>query len=182
MQQSKTLEMWVGLFVAAGLVALFFLAMKVSNLADYESDEGYVVKARFENVGSLKVRAPVSVAGVRIGRVSTIRFDPEKYQALVEMRIEPQYDNLPEDTSASILTAGLLGEQYISLSPGGMDGYLKDGSTLDLTQSALVLENVVSKFLYNKVEGDKKADNTASSTNDRGADGSGATHGAKTRQ
>lgn len=157
MRQSHVVEMWVGIFVALGLVALFFLAMKVSNLADYESTDGYVVKAYFENVGSLKVRAPVSVSGVRVGRVSRVAFDKQKYQALVEMRIDRQFDNLPDDTSASVLTAGLLGEQYISLSPGGSEDLLKDGSVLDLTQSAIVLEEVVSKFLYNKAEGDKKA-------------------------
>lgn len=161
MRQSKTIEMWVGVFVALGLAALFFLAMKVSNLADYESTDGYLVKAYFENVGSLKVRAPVSMSGVRMGRVSRISFDKNKYQALVEMRIDRQFDSLPEDTSASVLTAGLLGEQYISLSPGGSDDTLKDGSTIDLTQSSIVLEEMISKFLYNKAEGDKKASDSA---------------------
>jgi phospholipid/cholesterol/gamma-HCH transport system substrate-binding protein len=156
MRQSKVVELWVGVFVALGLLGLFFLAMKVSNLADYESTDGYLVKAYFENVGSLKVRAPVSVSGVRVGRVSAISFDKKKYQALVEMRIDRQFDNLPEDTSASVLTAGLLGEQYIGLSPGGADDFLKEGSVLDLTQSAVVLEEMVSKFLYNKAEDGKK--------------------------
>lgn len=169
MQQSKTLEMWVGAFVALGMVALFFLAMQVSNLSDYQSGDGYLVKARFDNIGSLKVRAPVSMAGVRIGRVSAIGFDKQRFQAVVEMRIDPQFDSLPEDTSAKILTAGLLGEQYIALEAGGADDLLKDGSTLELTQSSLVLEEVISKFLYSKAEGsDKKDDDKAG----KDADGS----------
>ncbi|BBL71190.1 outer membrane lipid asymmetry maintenance protein MlaD [Methylogaea oryzae] len=171
MRQSKATEMWVGLFVALGLVALFFLAMKVSNLADYETTDGYLIKANFENVGSLKVRAPVSMSGVRVGRVSNIYFDKKKFQAVVEMRIDPLFDNLPEDTTASVLTAGLLGEQYISLSPGGSDDVLKNGSVVDLTQSAIVLEEVVSKFLYNKAEGDKKASDKSPDKKDDAAAG-----------
>lgn len=171
MRQSKMVETWVGVFVALGLVALFFLAMKVSNLAEYESTDGYVVKAYFENTGSLKVRAPISISGVRVGRVSNIYFDKKKYQAVVEMRIDPQFDNLPEDTSASVLTAGLLGEQYIALSPGGSEDFLKEGSVIDLTQSAIVLEEVVSKFLYNKAEGDKKASDAPSAKKTTEAEG-----------
>jgi phospholipid/cholesterol/gamma-HCH transport system substrate-binding protein len=159
MQQSKTLEMWVGAFVALGVVALFFLAMRVSNLSDYQSGDGYLIKARFDNIGSLKVRAPVSMAGVRIGRVSAIGFDKQRYQAVVEMHIDSQYNGLPEDTSAKILTAGLLGEQYIALEAGGTDEMLKDGSEIELTQSSLVLEEVISKFLYSKAEGSDKKDN-----------------------
>jgi phospholipid/cholesterol/gamma-HCH transport system substrate-binding protein len=162
MQQSKTLEMWVGVFVALGTVALFFLAMQVSNLSDYQSSDGYLVKARFDNVGSLKVRSPVSMAGVHVGRVSAIRFDKARFQAVVEMRIEPQFDSLPEDTSAKILTAGLLGEQYIALDAGGTDNVLKEGSEIELTQSSLVLEEVISKFLYSKAEGSDKKDGAKS--------------------
>ncbi|TAN46657.1 MAG: outer membrane lipid asymmetry maintenance protein MlaD [Methylococcaceae bacterium] len=161
MRQSKMIELWVGVFVALGLVALFFLSMQVSNLADYSADEGYVVKAYFDNVGSLKVRAPVTMSGVRVGRVSQITFDKQKFQALVELRIDPKFDNLPEDTSATILTAGLLGEQYISLSPGGSDLTLQQGSVIDLTQSAIVFEQMVSKFLYSKAEGEKKASSSS---------------------
>ncbi|CAL1241726.1 outer membrane lipid asymmetry maintenance protein MlaD [Candidatus Methylocalor cossyra] len=155
MQASKTLELWVGLFVAIGLVALFFVAMQVSNLGELRAARGsYRITARFENIGSLKVRAPVSVAGVRVGRVSHIGFDNRTYEAIVEMRIDPAYDTLPADTSASILTAGLLGEQYIGLSPGGSEERLKDGDELELTQSAIVLEQVISRFLFNKAEGE----------------------------
>ncbi len=153
MLQSRALEIWVGLFVAIGLVALFFLAMTVSNLSDLDTDEGYRIIARFENSGSLKVRSPVSIAGVRIGRVRKIWFDEDKYQAVVEMNIESQYNKLPIDTSASILTAGLLGEQYVGLKSGGADEYLKDGEEIELTQSAIVLEEVIGRFLFSKAEG-----------------------------
>jgi phospholipid/cholesterol/gamma-HCH transport system substrate-binding protein len=153
MQHSKTIELWVGLFVGLGLIALFFLAMKVSNLADLHIDDrSYMITARFENAGSLKPRAPVSMAGVRIGRVSAVRFDKDSYEAVVEMRIDPAYDTLPDDTSASVLTQGLLGEQYVGLSPGGSDVYLQDGDEIELTQSALVLEQIIGRFLFNKAE------------------------------
>ena len=154
MQASRAIEIWVGLFVAISLVALFFVAMQVSNLAELRTAQGsYKVMARFENIGGLKVRAPVSVAGVVVGRVSHVGFDNKTYEAIVEMRIDPAYDTLPVDTSASILTAGLLGEQYIGLSPGGADEHLKDGDELELTQSAIILEQVISRFLFSKAEG-----------------------------
>jgi phospholipid/cholesterol/gamma-HCH transport system substrate-binding protein len=153
MQQSRAIETWVGLFVAMGLIALFFLAMQVSNLSDIRIDnKGYRITARFENAGSLKVKAPVSMAGVRIGRVSAIQFDKDTYEAIVEMRIEPGYDTLPIDTTATVFTAGLLGEQYVGLSPGGSEEYLKEGDEIELTQSAMVLEEVISRFLFNKAE------------------------------
>lgn len=149
---SRGIEIAVGLFVALGLGALFFVAMKVSNLSDLQTSEGYVIRAKFENAGSLKVRSPVSIAGVRVGRVSAIKFDQSTFQAIVEMRIEPAFDHIPEDTTASILTAGLLGEQYVGLSPGGSDIHLTDGGEIEFTQSAFVLEQVIGKFLLNKVE------------------------------
>lgn len=154
MHQSKLMETWVGLFVALGLVSLFFLAMQVSNLADVTGDsKGYRVTARFQNVGSLKVRATVSMAGVRVGRVGAIRFDKESYEAVVDLNIDPQFDTIPTDTTATILTQGLLGEQYVGLTPGAESDYLKDGDKIDLTQSAMVLEQVISRFLFNKAEG-----------------------------
>jgi phospholipid/cholesterol/gamma-HCH transport system substrate-binding protein len=143
----KSVEMWVGAFVAAGLFALGVLAFRVGNLASADVVNGYHVQARFEDVGSLKVRAPVTVAGVRIGRVSSIRFDPNTYQALVVMNIDGRYKNLPTDTGASILTSGLLGEQYIELEPGGSEEYLKEGSRIKVTQSAMVLEKLVGRLL-----------------------------------
>ena len=149
MNTSKTLDTLVGLFVVMGITALFFLGMKVSNLASFGGDAGYTIKAHFTNSGSLKVRSPVLVAGVRIGRVKSITFDHETYESIVEMLIEPQYKTLPDDTTASIFTAGLLGEQYISLEPGGSDDFLIQNSEIDITQSALVLEEIIGQFLFN---------------------------------
>ncbi|MFZ1494153.1 MAG: outer membrane lipid asymmetry maintenance protein MlaD [Candidatus Competibacter denitrificans] len=143
----KKLELAVGVFVALGLVAFFMLAMKVSNIAELGEDKGYKVTARFESIGGLKIRAPVSLAGVRIGRVANIGLDTQTYEAVVTLSIDPQYDRLPTDSSASILTSGLLGEQYVGLEPGGMDTYLKNGSTLKLTQSALVLEKLIARMV-----------------------------------
>ena len=161
MQMTRTVEIWVGAFVALGLVALFFVAMQVSNLGEFRTAKGsYVVKAHFGNIGGLRVRAPVSMAGVTVGRVERIAFDDKRYEALVEMRIDPAYKSMPEDTSASILTAGLLGEQYVGLSAGGSEDYLKDGDEIELTQSAVVLEQLISRLLFNKAEegkGDKKS-------------------------
>jgi len=163
MQQSKVVETWVGLFVALGVVGLFFLAMKVSNLGDLQTkDNSFKIVARFQNAGSLRERAPVSMAGVRVGRVSSIRFDKETYEAVVEMRIDPEYDTIPTDTTANVLTAGLLGEQYIGLSAGGSDEYLKNGDEIELTQSAMVLEEVISRFLFNKAENGAEKKESAS--------------------
>jgi len=120
-------------------------------------DKGYKVTARFENIGGLKIRAPVTLGGVRIGRVSGIDLDPRNYEAVVTLSIDPKYDQLPADSSASILTSGLLGEQYVGLEPGGMDNHLKNGSTLKLTQSALVLEKLIGRMLTNAAAGDQPA-------------------------
>ena len=148
MHISRSVEILVGFFVSAGFVAMFFLSMEVSNLSGINSEEGYEVKANFENIGSLKVRAPVSIAGVKIGRVTAINFDSESFEAVVTMLIEAKYDQLPSDSSASILTAGLLGEQYIGLEAGGEDELLEHGSELEMTQSALVLEQIIGQFLF----------------------------------
>ena len=150
MQQTKFMEILVGLFVAIGIAALFFLGMQVSNLTQYNAEPGYRLTARFDNIGGLKVRAPVTIAGVRIGRVSAIEFDNERFEAVVNLEIDPNYNTLPEDTSASILTAGLLGEQYIGLDPGGEDLVLKEGGVIELTQSAFVLEKMIGQFLFNR--------------------------------
>ncbi|MGM0593140.1 MAG: outer membrane lipid asymmetry maintenance protein MlaD [Pseudomonadota bacterium] len=150
MLQSRTVEIWVGLFIAAGMAALFMLAMKVSNLTVVSDDEGYVISARFENIGGLKVRSPVSVAGVRVGRVSEISYDPNTFQAVVTMRINSEYDQLPLDTSAAIYTAGLLGEQYVGLEPGGDFEALKEGDEIMLTQSAVVLEQLIGQLLFSQ--------------------------------
>ncbi len=153
MQHSKTQDTLVGLFVASGIAALFYMALQISNLGTYTSNDSYTIKARFQNSGGLKVKSPVSVAGVRIGRVSSISLDHSSHEAVVEMRIESKYDNLPTDSGASIYTAGLLGEQYISIDPGSSEEYLKDKSTLDITSSAIVLEEMIGKFMMNKAEG-----------------------------
>lgn len=149
---TRTLEITVGLFVAAGLGALFMLAMKVSNLATYGGDEGYVISASFDNIGGLKVRSMVAASGVRVGQVIGIEYDSEGYEARVTMSIDPQYDKFPIDTAASVLTSGLLGEQFIGLQPGAEEEFLKAGGEIELTQSALVLEQIVGQFLYNMAE------------------------------
>jgi len=153
---SRTVEIGVGLFVALGLAALLVLAMKVSNLAERSSGGGYLVKARFDNVGGLKVRSPVKMAGVRIGRVVAIDFDDQSYEAVVSMRLGREHDRIPVDTSASIFTSGLLGEQYVGLEAGGEERFLGDGDEIRLTQSAIVLEQVIGQFLYSKAAGEKQ--------------------------
>lgn len=147
---SKTVEIGVGVFVAMGLAALLMLAMKVSNLAELTAADGYKVTARFDNIGGLKVRAPVTMSGVRVGRVTQIDFDDSTYEAVVRFSIDPRYMRIPLDTSASIYTAGLLGEQYIGLEAGGDEKFLADGDEITLTQSAIVLEQVIGQFLYSK--------------------------------
>ncbi|MBL3590593.1 MAG: outer membrane lipid asymmetry maintenance protein MlaD [gamma proteobacterium endosymbiont of Lamellibrachia anaximandri] len=152
MMKIRQVEIAVGAFMAAGLIALFFLAMQVSNLSAFTTGEGYKVSARFDNIGGLKVRSPVAMAGVRLGRVVEIRYDQSSYEALVTMRIESQYDQIPDDTFAKIYTSGLLGEQYIGLDPGGSEEMLADGGEITMTQSALVLEEIVGQFLFSKAE------------------------------
>jgi phospholipid/cholesterol/gamma-HCH transport system substrate-binding protein len=152
----RNVEITVGLFVALGIVALLILAMKVSNLSDLYADNGYRVIAEFQNIGGLKVKSPVKMGGVRIGRVSDIHFDDHIYKAVVTMTIESQYTKIPIDTTASIFTAGLLGEQYIGLAPGAEETYLADNSKimLGLTQSAVILEQLIGQFLYRTAAGD----------------------------
>lgn len=148
MQSSKTVDALVGLFVTFGIIALFFLGINVSNLATFGGEPGYVVNAKFTNSGGLKVRSPVSIAGVIIGRVQAISFDHDTFESVVKILIEPQYKTIPDDTSASIYTAGLLGEQYVSLQPGGSEDFLNNNSEIDVTQSALVLEEIVGQLLF----------------------------------
>lgn len=150
---NKNIEVVVGLFVALGLAALLMLAMKVSNLTELSGDGGYTVKAYFDNIGGLKVRSPVTMAGVRVGRVSNIDFDQDRYQATVTIRIRPEFTRIPTDTSASIYTAGLLGEQYVALLPGGAEKFLAEGTEIRLTQSAVVLEELIGQFLYSQQSG-----------------------------
>ncbi len=152
MVKNRTVEILVGAFMAAGFVALFFLAMQVSNLSLTSNEEGYPVIARFDNIGSLKVKAPVTMAGVRIGRVSAIDFDAQTYEAVVTMTIEPKYNTIPDDTFAKIFTAGLLGEQYVGMDPGGSEEFLNAGDEITLTQSSLVLEEIIGQFLFSQAE------------------------------
>jgi len=155
MKNKVILELWVGLFVLAGVAALGFLAFKVGSFSGGEFTDTYRITAKFSNIGGLTTKAPVSLAGVRIGRVSSIRIDPNNYNAVVEMSIDSQYDNLPLDTSASILTEGLLGSQYVGLQPGGDDIYLREGDEVMLTQSEVILERLISQMLFSKAEGDE---------------------------
>lgn len=151
MSRNRQTEIMVGLFMAAGFVALFFLAMQVSNLGTAYSGDTFKVTARFDNVGGLKVKAPVTMAGVEVGRVTNIYYDAEDFRAVVELAIQAAYkDRIPDDTFAKILTAGLLGEQYIGLDPGGSEDLLTEGSEIGLTQSALVLEEVIGQFIFGK--------------------------------
>ena len=157
MFHSKTLEITVGVFVALGLGALFILAMKVSNLSAFSKEEGYPLVARFDNIGGLKVQSAVTMAGVRIGRVEQISFDDKTYEAVVTLNIYNRYNHLPLDSSASIFTAGLLGEQYVALEAGGDTQYLKANDHITLTQSALVLEQMIGQFLFKTAAGGDKS-------------------------
>ena len=152
MVRMRSIEILVGAFMVAGFLALFFLAMKVSNLNAASAGDGFLMTARFDNIGSLKERAPVTMAGVRIGRVEGIRFDRETYEAVVTLQIDRQFDTIPVDSFASIFTAGLLGEQYVGLDPGGALDFLRDGDQIAHTQSALVLEQMINQFLFSKAE------------------------------
>jgi len=149
---SRKIEILVGLFVAAAIAAFFMLAMSVSNMSSYTGGESYQLTARFDNVGGLKVRSAVAAGGVTIGRVSDIQYNSDTYEAVVSMNIESKYNKFPIDTAASILTSGLLGEQYVGFEPGAEEDYLKQGDVIDLTQSALVLEQIIGQFLYSKAD------------------------------
>ncbi|KIA80251.1 outer membrane lipid asymmetry maintenance protein MlaD [Chromobacterium amazonense] len=142
----STIDLWVGIFVALGIAAVTFLSLKVANLTPQSAAQTYVVYADFDNVGGLKAKAPVKEAGVVVGRVSDIRLDPKTYRARVAMNIDKQY-LLSDDVSASILTSGLLGEQYIGLQQGGSENNLAPGGTITITSSAMVLEQLIGKFM-----------------------------------
>ena len=146
---TRFMEIAVGLFVVIGGAALFMLTMSVSNFGSISSKEGYYLTAYFENIGGLKVRSAITVSGVRVGQVSDIVFDPERLQAKVTLRVDNDHDYFTLDTAASIYTAGLLGEQYIALEPGAEDDTLSNGDEIELTQSAVVLEEIISKFISN---------------------------------
>lgn len=145
----KSVETLVGLFVLLGIVALFFLALKAANLGNFSTEPTYTLRARFDNIGGLKVRAPVRSAGVTVGRVTGITLDPKTYQGVVTMEIRRGFE-FPKDSSAKILTAGLLGDQYIGLEPGGDDKNFEPGALITQTQSALVLENLIGQMIFNR--------------------------------
>ena len=147
--QRKSLDLWVGLFVILGALSVFFLAMKAGNMSAMSFNSTYPVVTKFDNIGGLKPRAPVKSAGVVVGRVGDIRFDDKTFQAVVTLNLDSAY-KFPKDSSAKILTSGLLGEQYIGLEAGGDTNNLAAGDSIKMTQSAVVLENLISQFLYNK--------------------------------
>jgi phospholipid/cholesterol/gamma-HCH transport system substrate-binding protein len=151
--ERTTIDLWFGAFVLAGFGALLVLALKVGNLGAERPTSTYRVEARFDNIGGLKVRAPVRSSGVLVGRVADIRFDNERFQASVVIAVDSRYA-FPKDTSASILTSGLLGEQYIGLDAGGDDKKLGDGDRITITQSAVVLERLIGQFLFSKAQED----------------------------
>ena len=154
--QNRTMEIGVGLFLLAGILALLLLALRVSGLSPTASTDTYKLYANFDNIAGLTVRAKVTMAGVTIGKVTAIDLDRDNFTARVTLQLEKAVDNLPVDSTASILTAGLLGEKYIGISVGGEDAILKDGGTIHDTQSSLVLEDLIGKFLLNTVSKDAK--------------------------
>ena len=154
--QRKSLDIWVGLFVLLGAAALMFLALKAGNMSSLSFGPTYSVITKFDNIGGLKPQAPIKSAGVVVGRVGSITFDDKSYQAIVTLNLESRY-KFPKDSSAKILTSGLLGEQYIGLEPGGDAQNLASGDKLKMTQSAVVLENLISQFLFSKAADGKDA-------------------------
>jgi phospholipid/cholesterol/gamma-HCH transport system substrate-binding protein len=165
MRENRTLEVGTGLFVLLGFVAVGFLTTQLpgSGLKLGNAKLGYHVTAKFDNIGDLKPGSPVTMAGVRLGEIDGIKFDTHDYKALVSMRIEPQFNQIPDDSDASIQTQGLLGGKYVGIGPGGSETYLKDGSQIEFTQSAIVLETLINKFFANFASkggdaGNKQAD------------------------
>ncbi len=144
-----TIDLWVGIFVTMGIAAIFFMALKVGNLASFNAAPGYLLEARFHNIGGLKARAPVKSSGVRVGRVESIALDNDNYEAVVTLRIDEKF-TFTRDTIASILTSGLLGEQYIGLDAGGDPAMLKAGEKIIKTQDAFVMEKLIGQFMFNK--------------------------------
>ncbi len=156
MKQTRTIEIVTGFFIILGFVALYVIATSATNIKAYSEGGGYTVTASFTNVGGLKLRAPVTIAGVAVGNVTNVRLDPRTFNAIVSIRINSSYNQIPDDSSASILTSGLLGEQYIGISPGGSETFLKNGSKIQFTQSAIILENLIGQFLFNKASSGSK--------------------------
>ena len=155
MRQSRAIDVSTGLFVLLGLAAIIFLVTQITNREIALGGSAYRVSAQFENIGGLKVGAPVSMSGVKIGRVEAIGFDMDLFKAVVTMRIDGHYDRIPTDSDASIFTAGLLGGQYVGISPGGTEDYLRDGDRIEFVQDAVVLENLISKYLFSQAGKDQ---------------------------
>ncbi len=149
--ERRAVDLWVGLFVVAGFIALMMLALKVGNLGAYSPKDVYIVKAHFDNIGGLKEQAPVRSSGVVVGRVAGVRFDSKKFDAEVTLTMDGKF-KFPTDTTAAILTSGILGENYVGLEAGGEEANLKQGDEIKLTQSAVVLEKIISQFLYSKAQ------------------------------
>jgi phospholipid/cholesterol/gamma-HCH transport system substrate-binding protein len=150
MRQTRAVEIGTGLFVLLGFSALFFLVTQITNRELSIGSTTYRLEARFDNIGGLKPGAPVSMSGVTVGRVEAIDYDLGEYKAVVRLRIDGRFDKIPDDSDASIFTAGLLGGQYIGIGPGGAETYFRNGGRIEFTQSAIVLENLISKYLFSK--------------------------------
>jgi phospholipid/cholesterol/gamma-HCH transport system substrate-binding protein len=161
MRQTRAIELGTGLFVLLGFAALFFLVTQITSREFGVGSGGYRLTASFDQIGSLKPGAPVSMSGVTIGRVETISYDFNEYRARVGLRIDSQYDRIPEDSDASILTAGLLGGQYVGIGAGASETFFQDGDQIQFTQSAIVLENLISKFLFSKAAEQQPAEGSA---------------------
>jgi phospholipid/cholesterol/gamma-HCH transport system substrate-binding protein len=161
MRKTRAIELGTGLFVLLGFAALFFLVTQITSREFGLGEGGFRLTAMFEQVGGLKPGAPVSMAGVTIGRVEAISYDFNEYRARVVIRVEPKYDRIPDDSDASILTAGLLGGQYMGIGPGASETFFKDGDRIEFTQSAIVLENLISKFLFSKAAEEQPAEEPA---------------------
>jgi len=153
MQNTRNREIAVGIFVAIGLAALLMLSLQVSNISNFTGGEGYTLTARFDNIGGLKVKSPVRIGGVRIGRITHIIYDQKNYEAIVSMRIQQKQNRIPDDTIANIYTAGMLGEQYIGLEPGGSETYMQNDDEFSETSSAIVLERLIGEAIFSKQDG-----------------------------
>ncbi|HUO67627.1 MAG TPA: outer membrane lipid asymmetry maintenance protein MlaD [Gammaproteobacteria bacterium] len=169
MRATRTLEVGTGLFVLLGFAALFFLTTQLpsSGLRLGGATAAYHLTAEFDNVGDLKTGSPVTMAGVRVGEVETISFDSTSYKAVVSLRIDSQFNRIPEDSDASVQTQGLLGGKYIGIGPGGSDTYLKDGGRIELTQSAIVLENLINKLFASFVSKDSGAQQSGGAASEK---------------
>jgi phospholipid/cholesterol/gamma-HCH transport system substrate-binding protein len=163
MKQTRAIELSTGLFVMLGFAALFFMVTQITNRGIVWHEQNYRLTARFDNVGGLKVGSPVSIGGVTVGRVEAIDYDSKSYKAVARLAIRSEYNRIPDDSDVAIYTAGLLGGQYAGITPGGAETYFKNGDQIELTQSAVVLENLISKFLFDKAgQGEaKKAEGAA---------------------